>query len=106
MREFYEHVLGLTVVPGGQEDGYVQLQAGPVIVALHAIPEPLAASISIDSPPTPREGTPIKIVFLVSTLEAERTRLVQRGATMFATTAWGTCDGVDPEGNVFQVARG
>ena len=104
MREFYRDKLGLRPIPGADEAGWVEFEAGTSRVALHAIPRPLADVVSIAEPPQPREETPIKLVFVVSDVNAERSRLVEQGVTMFAVKSWGACDGVDPEGNVFQLA--
>ena len=58
-----------------------------------------------DDLPRAREDTPIKLVFAVADVDAERSRLVRQGVKMFPANTWGTCDGLDPEGNVFQIAR-
>jgi hypothetical protein len=53
-----------------------------------------------------REGTPIKLAFHADDPEAERARLVARGVTMRDVHRFGDvvfCDGIDPEGNVFQI---
>ena len=34
---------------------------------------------------------------------AARARLIAHGAVMHEPRPWGACDGVDPEGNVFQI---
>jgi catechol 2,3-dioxygenase-like lactoylglutathione lyase family enzyme len=104
MREFYRDTLGLRPIPGSEEPGWVEFDAGNSRLALHAIPTPIADAISIADPPRPREDTPIKLVFLVGDVDAERSRLVAQGVTMFPTRPWGACDGIDPEGNVFQIA--
>ena len=38
---------------------------------------------------------------MVDDVERERTRLAKAGITMLERP-WGSCDGIDPEGNVFQ----
>jgi predicted enzyme related to lactoylglutathione lyase len=45
------------------------------------------------------------LAFAVPDIDAERLRLVARGVAMLDTKPWGTCDGIDPEGNVFQLVR-
>ncbi len=104
MRDFYCNSLGLRLVEGQDVPGWVDLDAGGARLALHAIPSEIAEDITIASPPQPREDTPIKLVFVVSDVESERARLVSLGVRMSEVRPWGSCDGVDPEGNVFQIA--
>jgi predicted enzyme related to lactoylglutathione lyase len=105
MAAFYRDALGLRPIPSAAGSGWVEFEAGGARLALHAIPAALAAGISIADPARPREDTPIKIVFAVDDVDAERSRLVRAGATMFEVRPWGACDGIDPEGNVFQIAK-
>jgi catechol 2,3-dioxygenase-like lactoylglutathione lyase family enzyme len=103
MTAFYRDTLGLKVTSGSA--GWIELDAGPVALALHAIPAAVAAGIVIETPPRVREGSPVKLSFAVADVAAERTRLVAEGVVMREVRP-GSCDGVDPEGNVFQlVAR-
>jgi extradiol dioxygenase family protein len=101
MAEFYHEALGLPLVPGASAPGWVELDAGGVRLALHAIPPRVARQIEITHPPRAREETPLKLLFEVDDLHAVRRRLVQFGATMFEPRSSGICDGLDPEGNVF-----
>ena len=104
MTDFYAGVLGLLVVAEESERGMTVLDAGGARLALHQIPPELADMIVIADPPTARESTPIKLIFEVDDVSAESERLTRAGATMLAPRPWGTCDGLDPEGNVFQLA--
>lgn len=104
MLAFYSRTLGLTV-KGEASPTWVELDTGGVTLGLHAIPDAIADGIVISDPPYVREETPIKLVFSVSDVEAERARLVGLGVTLSEVRSWGACDGVDPEGNVFQLAR-
>jgi catechol 2,3-dioxygenase-like lactoylglutathione lyase family enzyme len=97
MTAFYRNGLGLAVHLN--EGDWVELDG----VALHMIPDAIAAGIVIDDPPSPREGTPIKLVFAAPDLAAARAHLIAAGAQMGEIKPWGACDGVDPEGNVFQI---
>ena len=56
----------------------------------------------ISTPPEPREETPLKLIFTVPDLAAERTRLAALGIELIERP-WGTCDGMDPEGNIFTI---
>lgn len=104
MTVFYRDGLGLRAVPESAEDGWVELDAGGTRLALHAIPAEIAATIHSSNPPHRREATPLKLVFLVDDLEAARARLAASGAVMYDIQSYGACDGLDPEGNVFQIA--
>jgi len=57
----------------------------------------------IETPPKAREETPIKLVFESEDVTAARVHLISHGAIMFEPRPSGGCDGLDPEGNVFQI---
>ncbi|MCM3873568.1 MAG: hypothetical protein ND895_23025 [Pyrinomonadaceae bacterium] len=105
MANFYRDAVGLTPITAESSEGWLEFDAGGVALALHAIPADIAKDIEITNPPTIREGTPIKLVFEVSDVEVARIRLMKHGARMSEPSAWGSCDGADPEGNVFQIVR-
>ncbi len=100
---FYRDAFGLRVTTDSPM--WVELDAGGAALGVHAIPKPIADQIVVTSPPKRREDTPIKLVFEVPDLDAAVAELAGRGAVMDAPNAWGSCDGLDPEGNVFQIAR-
>ena len=104
MLTFYRDSLGLTPVGEPALLGWVELDAGGARLALHAIPNDIAQRITLERPARPRQETPIKLVFVVSDVDAERARLISLGVRMLDVQPWGGCDGVDPEGNVFQLA--
>jgi catechol 2,3-dioxygenase-like lactoylglutathione lyase family enzyme len=104
MTTFYRDALGLPQLPDESTEGWLEFDAGGVALALHAIPEHIAKDIEITNPPTAREQTPIKLVFEVPDIEVARIHLSNHGAVMSEPRAWG-CDGVDPEGNVFQIVK-
>ena len=103
MTAFYRDALGLIPLPDKSSEGWLEFDAGGVALALHAIPEHIAKDIEIKDPPAAREGTPIKLVFEVPDVEVARINLINHGAVMSEPSAWGFCDGTDPEGNVFQI---
>lgn len=105
MLAFYRDALGLCEVEGTAAPGWVELGEGGARFALHAIPEAIASTIAIADPPEAREDTPIKLVFRVPDLAGERERLIARGVPMGESRPWGSCDGIDPEGNVFQIVE-
>jgi predicted enzyme related to lactoylglutathione lyase len=83
-------------------DSWTEFDAGGTRVELHAVPAEIAGQIEIASPPRPRGQNPVKLVFEVDDVDAERMRLESLGATM-VQRPWGAWDGVDPEGNVFGI---
>ena len=105
MTHFYRDGVGLAAIPERCEEGFVVFDAGGATLALHAIPEPIARTIEIAEPPQARADTPIKLVFEVPDVEAARGHLVEHGAVMSEPRPWGSCDGLDPEGNVFMIVR-
>lgn len=103
MTAFYQHGLGLCVISETRQDGWVEFDAGGALLALHAIPAQIADTIETATPPEARAETPIKLVFEAADVVAAREHLISHGAVMFEPRASGGCDGLDPEGNVFQV---
>jgi hypothetical protein len=73
------------------------------------IPDRIAANITIDKPPRRRESTPIKLFLNVSSIEKTRQAAKLMGGELNSAEKEWTfhhlkrCDGIDPEGNVFQV---
>lgn len=106
---FYERVLGLGRVE--QAATFVLLGGAGLDLSVVRIPEHLVADGPVGAPSRPREDTPIKASFRVAGIEARRA-LVERsgGALQAAEAAWTWrgqrhLDGVDPEGNVFQLRQ-
>lgn len=105
MTAFYRDGLGLRLIPETRQNGWVEFEAGGCLLALHAIPVEIAEGIDITSPPQQRSDSPLKLVFETPDLEAARNHLVAHGAVMHEPRSWGACDGLDPEGNVFQIVK-
>jgi catechol-2,3-dioxygenase len=96
MQAFYGKGFGMSVVEQG--DGYVRLGSGGCVLMLHALREPPSA--------TPREDSFIKFCFHTDDIAATREALSALGARMRDCHQYQTvsfCDGVDPEGNIFQI---
>ncbi|HEY1813927.1 MAG TPA: VOC family protein [Kofleriaceae bacterium] len=100
MQTFYEQ-LGLAVVDGSAADGFVRLcnPSGGAVLALHY-------TKAIGPPSGPRTETAMKPCFHVDNVDAARAALVADGTHMrdihrFEGIAF--CDGIDPEGNIFQL---
>ena len=107
LAKFYEHVAGLTQREADEE--YVLLEAPSFQLVILQIPPRIAANITIDKPPQKRENTPIKLFLNVSNIEnARQMAKVLGGDVNSAEKEWKfhgltRCDGIDPEGNVFQL---
>jgi hypothetical protein len=97
--------------PRGQRSSawrHVRVDAGGATLGPHAVPESIAGGIAIDDPPRARAETPIKLAFHADDPEAEHARLTALGVPMREMRRFGAlvrCDGVDPEGNVFQITN-
>ena len=100
MQAFYEQ-LGLRVVDGDAATGFVRLAdpGGGAVLALHA-----TKAVGPGDPP--REDTCLKPCFHVDDVDRERAALAARGVSMRDVHRFDGlvfCDGVDPEGNIFQL---
>jgi catechol 2,3-dioxygenase-like lactoylglutathione lyase family enzyme len=102
MAAFYSGPLGLKAIEETRLDNWVEFDAGGVRFSLHAIPREIAAGIEISSPPKLREKSPVKLFFEVDDVISERRKLEAMGIQIIERP-WGGCDGVDPEGNVFEI---
>jgi catechol 2,3-dioxygenase-like lactoylglutathione lyase family enzyme len=100
MRDFYQTAFGLERLDDGSAEGFITLNAGACQISLHELPgEPESAEACEDSY--------IKFVFGSGNIEADRLFLEKHGARMRKTIRCGEiefCDGLDPEGNVFQIS--
>jgi len=109
MASFYGNVIGMRQVEtADSSDVFISFDAGAAQLSLHAIPERYAAGIEIADPPVPREGTPLKFAFYAKNVAEVRAELVERGANLGPVREFGAlhlCDGVDPEGNIFQLSN-
>lgn len=102
MKAFYTDVVGLRELPGGDET-FVSLASGGAQLSLHLIPPEYSGSDHSD-----REDCNVKFVFHSDDVEADRAALVAKGVRMREISRWGAielCDGVDPEGNIFQISN-
>lgn len=102
---FYEQVLDAKVLHADAE--HRVLQSPDTQLVIHAIPAPYAASISIATPPVPREEQAIKPFFTVESLAA-----AERAIEPFGGRVWGPVfpgPGIrvrnvcDPEGNILHL---
>jgi predicted enzyme related to lactoylglutathione lyase len=101
---FYRDVLGLPVLE--DEPDWCVLDAGGVKLALHGIPKEIAGEVA--DPPAHREDSYFKPTFVVDDLDATLACLSAHGIAMTPPRTFGPrtfSDGIDPDGNVFQVAK-
>ena len=107
MREFYGDVLQTPPINTEWTDSWALFDAGGTKFALHAIPAKDAGGIELSSPPPKRERSPVKLIFAVGDVSTERARLEAMGVAT-SHQSWQepaeSCECVDPEGNVFQIA--
>ncbi len=103
---FYQQTLGLIVEESDTSHDLLRGQGYEVVI--HTIPRKYAAGISISKPPEPRQETPFKPTFVVSSLAAVRTAAEATGGHLKPEAgAWHfrghmVLDGWDPEGNIVQ----
>src|SRR5262245_49109041 len=91
MIAFYESGMGFRLIPETRSDEWAELDAGGALLALHKIPDHIAKTIEITSPPYARRETPIKLIFEVDDVAATRAHLIAHGAVMFELSSWGGC---------------
>lgn len=107
MREFYGNMLQIRPSNTEWTDTWAFFDLGGTGFALHAIPEHEFGKTERTSSPLKREHSPVKLIFAVDDVLAERARLQAMGATIVQHSWQGpaeSCDCVDPEGNIFQIA--
>ena len=99
MLDFYRGVLGLRPVEETRLPDWVEFH-GEAAFSLHAIPAAIAAGISIESPPRPREQGGTKLTLAVADVDATLAAIEGMGLPLLRRP-WGSVEAVDPEGNVF-----
>jgi predicted enzyme related to lactoylglutathione lyase len=103
---FYEQALALNVEES--DASHDLLRGSGYEVVVHTLARKHAASITVATPPLPRDQTPFKPTFVVASLEAVRAAAVATGGYLKpAEAAWHfrgctVLDGWDPEGNIVQ----
>ncbi len=103
---FYVAAVGFR--PVDRDDEHVRLETPAFQLVVLRIPEETAATIAIADPPVRRADAAIKLVFVVPSLDAVRADAAEWGGEFNAVEQEWTfngqrvCDGLDPEGNVFQ----
>ena len=108
LSDFYKDVLSLSPTPRpGDSKKDIRLGNDAEELLIHSIPNRIAKSIVIQSPPVPRDNSAMKPVFDVESLSLALERVTLSGGIVTERTF--TLDGltrhdiVDPEGNVVQL---
>lgn len=103
--EFYRRVLGMEPVHSSSE--FVILNSPHLQLVVHAMPEPIARTISVSIPPRRREESAVKFFHAVPSIAAARAEAASLGGEVCAEQWSGpgfvVCNAMDPEGNIFQV---
>jgi predicted enzyme related to lactoylglutathione lyase len=106
MRAFYGKLLGAEAVNTQWTDTWARFDLGGASFALHAIPPDAACDAEPSN--TPREKSPVKLIFQVDNVAKERLRLESLGEVTIIQRPWQdssqSFDAVDPEGNIFQIS--
>jgi hypothetical protein len=104
---FYEVVL--TAKRLQEPSGDIRLVNDRDEVLVHSIPEKIAPDIEINTPPAPRDSSPIKPVFDVASLEEAMDGVEATGGVVtdrtFSLNGLTRHDVLDPDGNVIQLRR-
>jgi len=102
---FYEAVLELG--PTYERSGDIRLLSDREEVLIHSIPAGIAKVIEIRIPPEPRDGSALKPVFDVGSLEVALHEVRTRGGVdtgrTFSIDGLTRHDVLDPDGNVIQL---
>ncbi len=108
MAAFYAGAFGLQR-ENSADAGFVIMHApSGAGVALHRLPQHIAETCTICSPPAWREDTALKFCFQTDDLAAQRAAILAHGGQAKDPWSWdGTefCECTDPEGNVIQIFR-
>ena len=94
-----------------QSQDFALLERAGTELSVIQAPDAIADAIDLGDPPESRTQTPIKLVFLVDSIETVSSRLSEHGGRMdrgHARWEFGgyfVQDAVDPEGNIFQLRQ-
>lgn len=110
MIRFYEGAFGFVAAPSA-DPGFVRLfppggDGGGPGIALHTLPDAIAAEIHVTVPPRVRDDTAYKLCFATDDLDGLRAAIARFGGVAPEPWSWsGTrfCECADPEGNVVQI---
>ncbi len=102
---FYAAIIGMETL--SQTAELTVLESPDIQLLIHRIPDAIAATISLSSPPERREDTALKFFFTVPSLAEARLKARALGGEVGNENWQGpgfiVCNAVDPEGNIFQL---
>lgn len=102
---FYQTVLDMTL--RHSEADHAVIESPDLQLVIHAIPPQIADTITIESPPVPRDEQAIKLFFTVEHLAQARSRAHALGGEVgdagWAGPGFVAHNAHDPEGNIFQL---
>lgn len=102
---FYATLLSMRRDHGDAE--HVVLSNDDFQLIVHVIPAECATGIIVATLPEPRESTPIKLFFIVDSLDHAANEAARLGGMLFPQAWTGpnfvVRNGCDPEGNIFQL---
>lgn len=105
LASFYAAVLDARSVV--EPSGDIRIFGDGEEVLIHSLPDAVAGGIEIAAPPAPRDGTPIKPVFDVGSLESSLRIVRTAGGVVtgrvFSLGGLTRHDVLDPDGNVIQL---
>lgn len=104
---FYQSLLAMRRVHATAELVVLQIPASDMQLVIHAIPAPIAVTISITTPPVRREDTALKFFLTVPSLPEARRLAASLGGEVYTEQWQGpgfvVSNACDPEGNIFQL---
>lgn len=102
--DFYQQLFDMALLKADAEHHVIESTDFQHIV--HAIPLPIASTITVSSPPEPRDQQTIKLFFTVANLASAEILAHALGGEIFGPTydapGFMMRNGYDPEGNIFQ----
>lgn len=104
---FYNNTTSLAIRT--KDKSFVTLESESFQLVVIQAPSRIAGTIDIADPPKRREETPIKLVFFVGSISQHREIVKKFGGELYGKEKeWEfdeqvVCDGIDPEGNIFQL---
>ncbi len=105
---FYKAVIGVSPCPNpGDSKKDLRLCKANEEILIHSIPLDIAKTITVQSPPSPREDSAMKPIFEVDSMSESLAQVSKNGGVVTEMTF--TLDGqtrhdvLDPEGNVIQL---
>jgi predicted enzyme related to lactoylglutathione lyase len=109
VQEFYRAVVGFEVEQTKRD--HVVLASSVFQLVVLQVNDEIAATIELESPPRRRAEVPVKLIFQVASISSARALAAAHGGELLPPEReWNSqgdrvCDGMDPEGNVFQVRQ-